>query len=360
MIGRRLDRLILFDTVVAYIVGLTGFVMFFMIFDIFERVDVFVDNKTGLPLILRYYASSIPYSAVLMSPIAMLLAVFMVLGQMAKNNEVTAMKNAGLSLYRVFLPLFLLGILASVMVFYLGDRVMPQTSADRKQIYDEKIRKRPPRQGGVRMNLNVLGNDGRIFAVRRFDLRRSIMEDLVIQQFRDGRMTYRVDARSAEYLDGRWLFREGVVRNFDGDRELVAPFDTLTIAGVRETPTDLTREDADANQMSLESLSDYARRLRQAGRPSQKYDTEAHLKLAFPFVNLMAVLLAAPLATRLRRGGIAIGFGLSFLLFLLYIGLVRTGQVLGHAGTLPPWVAAWLGNGVFGAAGCVLLYKAPK
>lgn len=360
MIGRRLDRLLVFDTVPAYLLGVTGFVLFFVIFDVFERVDVFVDNRTPLPLILRYYLCSVPYSAVLMSPIAMLLAVFMILGQMAKNNEITAMKNAGLSLYRIFLPLFLLGALVSVGIFYLGDRIMPPAAAARRQIYDEKIRKRPPRLGGIRMNLNVLGNNGRIFAVRRFDLRRSIMEDLVIQEFHDGRMTHRVDARTAEYQDGRWLFREGVTRRFDGERETASPFDSLTIPEIRETPSDLTREDADANQMSLAALKDYARRLKQAGRPSQKYDTEANLKLAFPMVNLMAVLLAAPLATRLRRGGIAIGFGLSFLLFLFYIGLVRMGQVLGHSGTLPPWSAAWLGNMVFGAMGCAMLIKTPK
>lgn len=358
--GRRLDRLILLDTIPAYLLGVSGFVLFFMIFDVFERVDVFVDNKTPLPMILSYYASSIPYSTVLVSPIAMLLAVFMVIGQMAKNNEITAMKNAGLSLYRIFLPLFLLGALVSVAIYFLGDRVMPQSAASRKQIYDEKIRKRPPRQGGVRMNLNVLGNDGRIFAVRRFDLRRSVMENLVIQEFREGKLTQRIDAVSAEYLAGRWLFREGVVRTFEGEREAVAPFDTLTIREIRETPADLTREDADPNQMSRSALQDYSHRLKQAGRPSQKYDTEQNLKLAFPVVNLMAVLLAAPLATRLRRGGIAIGFGLSFLLFLLYIGLVRMGQVLGHAGTLPPGLAAWLGNIAFGLMGAAMLFKAPK
>jgi len=74
----------------------------------------------------------------------------------------------------------------------------------------------------------------------------------------------------------------------------------------------------------------------------------------------MAALIAMPLATRLRRGGVAIGFGLSFLLFVAYIGLVRMGQVLGHNGQIPPLLAAWLGNLVFGAGGILLIIKVPK
>lgn len=360
MIGRRLDRLLLREVVPAYLIGVGGFVFFFMVFDVFERLDVFVDNKTPFNLIVAYYASTVPYSAILVSPIAMLLAIFLVLGQMARHNEITAMKNAGLSLYRIFLPLFLFGLLVSGGIFWLGDRVMPGAAATRRQIYDERIRKRPPRQGGVRMNVNYLGRDGRVFAVRRFDVRRKQMQDLVIQDFQGERLVRRVDARFAEWRGTGWLFHEGVVRQFEGERESAAAFDSLALPEIRETPEDLARDEVDPNQMSLAALRGYATRLRQAGHLTPLYDTEIHLKRAFPLVNLMAILLAAPLATRLRRGGIAIGFGLSFLLFLVYVGLVRFGQVLGHNGTLPPALAAWLGNMVFGAMGVVLMWKAPK
>lgn len=358
--GRLLDRLLLREVVPAFLMGVFGFVFFFMVFDIFERLDVFVDNKTPFPLIVSYYASTVPYSAILVSPIAMLLSIFLVLGQMARYNEITAMKNAGLSLYRIFLPLFLFGLVVSGAMFWLGDSVMPHAAATRRQIYDERIRKRPPRQGGVRINVNYLGAGGRVYAVRRYDVRRKQMQDLVIQDFAGDRIVRRIDARAADWRDGRWTFRDGVVRHFAGEREEAAPFDSLTFAEITETPEDLTRDEVDPNQMSLAALRNYASRLRQAGHLTPLYDTEIHLKRAFPLVNLMAVLLAAPLATRLRRGGIAIGFGLSFILFLFYVGLVRFGQVLGHSGTIPPWPAAWLGNIVFGLMGLVLLVKAPK
>ena len=358
--GRLLDRLLLREVVPAFLMGVFGFVFFFMVFDIFERLDVFVDNKTPFPLIVSYYASTVPYSAILVSPIAMLLSIFLVLGQMARYNEITAMKNAGLSLYRIFLPLFLFGLVVSGAMFWLGDSVMPHAAATRRQIYDERIRKRPPRQGGVRINVNYLGAGGRVYAVRRYDVRRKQMQDLVIQDFAGDRIVRRIDARAADWRDGRWTFRDGVVRHFTGEREEAAPFDSLTFAEITETPEDLMRDEVDPNQMSLAALRNYASRLRQAGHLTPLYDTEIHLKRAFPLVNLMAVLLAAPLATRLRRGGIAIGFGLSFILFLFYVGLVRFGQVLGHSGTIPPWPAAWLGNIVFGLMGLVLLVKAPK
>jgi lipopolysaccharide export LptBFGC system permease protein LptF len=112
--------------------------------------------------------------------------------------------------------------------------------------------------------------------------------------------------------------------------------------------------------MAAAELGTFVNRLGQSGRPTAKYETERQLKYAYPLVNLMVALLALPLATRLRRGGIAIGFALSFLLFVLYVGMVRFGQILGHNGEMPPMLAAWLGNLVFAATGVFLLVRTPK
>jgi lipopolysaccharide export system permease protein len=359
-VGRTLDRYVLREIVPLFLFGVAGFVLFFMIFDAFDRLDVFVDNKTPFKLIFSYYLNSVPYNAVLVAPMAMLLSTFRVFGQLSRFNEVTAMKTAGLSLYRVFLPVALLALLVSGISFVVGEKVMPQANRIKKKIYEEQIRGRPPRQSSLRTNLNYLGDGGRVYAVRRFDVRQRQLQEVVVQEFAAGRLTRRVDARLADWVDHRWIFRDGVLRTFRGVQETATPFDTLSFPEFVETPEDLARDEADPDQLSWRELDRYAARLADSGRPAQKYQTEKHLKVAFPFVNLMAALIAMPLATRLRRGGVAIGFGLSFLLFVAYIGLVRLGQVFGHNGQIPPLLGAWLGNLVFGAGGALLMFKVPK
>jgi len=360
MMGRMLDRYVLRQLIPAYFLGVAGFALFFITADAFERIDVFVDNHTAMALILRYYAAGSVYNAILVSPIALLLAIFLVFGQMTRFNEVTAMKTAGLSLYRIFVPVWLFALLISGGCWWVADSVMPHANQQKKEIYNEKIRGRPPRTGGVRMNLNYLGPEGRIWAVRRFDVRRKELQEAVIQDFGDGRLLRRVDARRVAWQDDHWMFHDGVVRTFSEAGETAAPFDSTILAELTETPEDLARDEADPSQMAAAELGTFVRRLGQSGRPTAKYETERHLKFAYPLVNLMVALLALPLATRLRRGGIAIGFALSFLLFVLYVGMVRFGQILGHNGEMPPMLAAWLGNFIFGATGAFLMVRAPK
>jgi lipopolysaccharide export system permease protein len=84
------------------------------------------------------------------------------------------------------------------------------------------------------------------------------------------------------------------------------------------------------------------------------------VKLAFPFVNLIVVLIGAPVATRLRMQSAALGFGLSIAISFCYYALLRTGQALGHSGAMNPYVAAWLGDLVFGCIGIVMMIQAQR
>jgi lipopolysaccharide export system permease protein len=72
------------------------------------------------------------------------------------------------------------------------------------------------------------------------------------------------------------------------------------------------------------------------------------------------VLFGAPLAAKKRRSGPALGFAISLLISFVYFMFLRTGQVLGHKGDLSPWLAAWIGNIVFGVGAIFILIKTKK
>ncbi|MCI0595934.1 MAG: LptF/LptG family permease, partial [candidate division Zixibacteria bacterium] len=72
------------------------------------------------------------------------------------------------------------------------------------------------------------------------------------------------------------------------------------------------------------------------------------------------VLFGAPLASRKRRSGPALGFALALLISFVYFLFLRSGQVLGHNGTLEPWLGAWIGNIVFGIGGVTMMLMVRK
>jgi len=112
--------------------------------------------------------------------------------------------------------------------------------------------------------------------------------------------------------------------------------------------------------MSWAELRRYVVRLRASGARVAGHLVDLHLKLALPLVNLIVVMIGGAVATRLRSQSAALGFGLSIAIAILYYAFVRLGQAFGHNGGLPPYVAAWSGNVVFGLVGGWMLWGAQR
>jgi lipopolysaccharide export system permease protein len=130
---------------------------------------------------------------------------------------------------------------------------------------------------------------------------------------------------------------------------------------MEEEPSDFARLDEDPFHMNMKTLWLFARRLRESGGETQKHMTNFHIRASFPLADLVMVLLGAALSLRVVRGGnIALGFGLSVSIGFAYFALIRVGQALGYNGDLPPLLAAWLGNLVFGALGLFLFWKVTR
>jgi len=354
------DRYVLREFIRYYLLSLAGFVGFVLLFDAFEKLDTFIDYDATFVDILRYYWNMLPYRALLVAPIAPLLATFLCLGTMTRFREVLSLKAAGFSLYRILAPLYVIGLLISGLSFLVSEWVMPKTNRRAREIMQVDIKGRTMRNLGSRTNVVYLGQDNRFYVIRRYDVPRKTMVSPMIQEFNQDRLTRRLDAAKGIYTNGGWILIDGLERRFDRNGvEQAAAFDTLAV-DFPEEPGDFAKEDIQPEEMSYPELQKYADRVRQSGSSAEIYETELHLRLAFPFANLVVILIASSFAVQIRKGGVALGFGFSLAIAFIYWCLIRAGQVLGNNGTLPPLAAAWLGNMIFLAFGIYLLIRTPK
>ncbi|NBR15392.1 MAG: YjgP/YjgQ family permease, partial [Crocinitomicaceae bacterium] len=100
--------------------------MFILILQFFW---VYVDDLMGkglsvwliLELLFYVSASLIPLAL----PLAILLSSLMTFGNLSENNELTALKSSGLSLYRIIKPLFFVVVIISISTFYFANFVIP-------------------------------------------------------------------------------------------------------------------------------------------------------------------------------------------------------------------------------------------
>ena len=104
-----LDRYLLRRFTISLFFALTGFVLIFVCVDMVGNLSEFIDKDVPRFVIVQYYVFYIPYILTWVLPIGMLLASLFSIAQMARFNELSAMKSAGISLYRILLPVAVLG-----------------------------------------------------------------------------------------------------------------------------------------------------------------------------------------------------------------------------------------------------------
>lgn len=357
---RILDRYVLREQLVALSAGLLFFVSVFIVVDVFEKIDTFLDNQVPVQTVLLYYVVSIPGIVLQVLPMAMLLSCLLALGQIGRNNELTAMRAAGIGPGRIATPLLVAAFVVSGLVFVTNEVLLPGLNARRVEIYRGDIKKQSLVGPAIRTNLAYLGANGRTFLIRSYNVMTREMKEVVIQEIQNHMLTGRIDAETARWSSGQWVFREGYVRRFTREGENAAHFNELRIPGLPERPEDFAETEEDPTGLSYWELTRYIDRLHQSGGRVQKYLVDLYLKLAFPLTNLIVVVIGTALALRARRGGLAVWFGLSVFISFLYYAFIRTGQALGHNGALPPLLAAWIGNLFFGALAFELFRRARK
>ncbi len=186
------------------------------------------------------------------------------------------------------------------------------------------------------------------------------MHEVSLQEFRSGALVRRIDAAEASWDGSRWIFSSGILRDFVNGQERVHPFARMAINGIAERPEDFAKESRNPAEMNFFELLAYVQKLRASGARVANYLVDLQVKLSFPLVNLIVILIGAPVATRLRMQSAAVGFGLSIAISFCYYALLRTGQALGHSGALNPYFAGWLGDLVFGAVGLAMMVRAQR
>ncbi|MBI1799936.1 MAG: LPS export ABC transporter permease LptG [Candidatus Eisenbacteria bacterium] len=351
----------LFREFAGYVaLGLAGFIVIFVVVDIFEKIDVFLDHHAPAALVTRFYLYRAPEVVVQVLPVALLLATFLALGQLNKFNELTAMRTAGWSLVRILRPVFAVGLFAALLSLLLGEYVVPGADRERNRIYDQQIQRIERLAATERADVTYLGQGGRIFFIHLYLVKEQRMHEVSLQEFRSGDLVRRIDAAEAAWDGDRWVFTSGYLRTFDHGREHAVAFDRIAVNGLAEQPADFAKESRKPEEMNYVELRSYVEKLRASGGRVANYLVDLHLKLAFPLINLIVVMIGASLATRLRMQSAALGFGLSIGIAFLFYGLMRTGQALGHNGALPPYLAAWMADLLFGAVGLAMLRQAQK
>jgi lipopolysaccharide export system permease protein len=317
----------------------------------------FIDKDVPYLIITKYYLFFVPYLVILVLPVAMLLASLFGVGQMARYNELIAIKSVGISLNRILLPLLAFSILVSLLALVFGEMVVPPASHEKSRIENEYLE---PFNRSIKSRItNIYWRDKldrRIF-ISYYDSREKSAHKVSIQEYNENQIVKRLDAVKMIWQDSTWVLINGYQRVFSGNNEEAIPFDTLADNNINFKPEQLSQTRKDPEDMSYQELNNFIHEVRRNGGDVNRWLVDLYLKISFPFASFVMVLFGAPLASNKKSSGVIAGFLISLMVCFFYFGFVKFIQTLGHSGTLSPMLSAWLPNGIFFVSGIILLFE---
>lgn len=358
---RILDRYLLGQFLGWSAIGLGTLVAFFIVVDLFERIDVFVDYRTPLPIILRFYAYGLTTILIQVVPLVLLLGTLLSLGQLRRFQELTAMQASGCSPWRLARPLLLAALLVSIAQYGVAEMFAADHYAEKQRILTEEIKRLSGADRESQSAVRLLGRGRRFFVAQFYDARSQTLRQVSLQELAPPSLSRRLDAERAQYKDGVWRFEQGFYRTFEDGKETVRAFGAYASTSIEEQPEDFARRKVDPFVAGMAELRRLAQRVGESGGEVQEYWTDFHLRASYPLSGLILVLLGAGLSMRvIRGGGVVYGIGISIAVGFAYLTLIRIGQAFGYEGVLPPPLAAWMANLLFAGLGSWIFWRVAR
>lgn len=359
----RFDRHIAWRLIKGFVLFVGALIVFFIVLHWVEYSDDFLDRgATMREVFLVYYPSYIPEIVRLTSPLAIFLSCIYMTGKLAQELQLVALQTSGVSLYRIMLPYAVVGVLVTGFMFGFNGWVVPQTNETVVR-YDNKYLN--PGSGTMDVSeIHRQSSPGTILSVGYYDRRDTTGHRISVQRFSgDTDLEYRIDASRMRWVDSTasWKLFDVKRRWFD-DGGHIRERDTAQVDTTLQIyPRDLARTERDVDAMTITVAGEYLASLRrsgasQLGRPLVAYYT----KFAYPFANLILILIGVPIAAVRRRGGQAVRFGIGLLVAFVYLALQKLTEPFGYSGNLDPVLTAWLPHVIFALVALAILWRTRK
>lgn len=308
-------------------------------------------------------------------PMSTLLAVLIGMGRLSGDSEMVALFAGGVSLYRIALPVFALGLVVTGGSLVLGEYLTPFASSRydamaAKLLHEAAPTDQPFTVRDAATNSQIMVNGG-------MDVSSGILRDVTVTQFVRNRPAIVIYARRAEWaginnseLKYRWRLYDGWWQVLGTDSPALSGFSESRTKEIKlnTTPAEFALFQKSlrkkSEQMSFAEMSRLVKHLRAYPERSlediRKLDADRWNKFAMPLSSLVFAMLAAPLGVRRTRSGSSVGFGLAILLIFVYWMVWHYTTALAVQGDISPITGAFCADAIGLVTGLVLLKAAAK
>jgi lipopolysaccharide export system permease protein len=381
-----LDRYLIKEFIGPFFLSLAVLAFILLMDRLFLLVDLLVRKGVSILVVGEIALLSLPSVIAYTSPLGTLISSVMVNGRLAQDNEIVAIRAAGISLYRVFLPLGILTFSLMVVMTGFNGFLWPESEHKIRGLLMDVARKKPATriQEGIFMN----EFEGYTIYIGKIEERKSKIHDIAIFAKEPKGTPQLITAKSGSisnvegegYLtftlfDGeiheliekeryrRLAFTKHVInipvdvemvrkeRHYRGDTELIlsALFNKINeinqqINELKKNKTEVSNKDIKPPDRKLLEINEIDTKIRYKRQEMNRYQVETHKKFSLAFSCFFFLFFGAPLGILLKRGGIGFGFIVGLIFFAVYYILLIAGEDFADSGRISPFIGMWLPN----------------
>lgn len=353
---RILRNYILTEFFHSFFLSVVVFTFVLLIGNIIQLANLIINKGVDIISILKLFFYLIPWLLSFTLPVAALTGVILTFGRFSSDGELVAMKASGIGLFRISVPVIMVGIIFSFLAFFLNDQVSSNAAFASRRVV---------REIGIKSPTAYLEEGTFIRGIQNYvifihEIRGNRLKNIRVYQPQEGKPTRTIVAEEGEI---NTFPNSNIVelRLFSGTSEEPSPTDpenfyklnfknyymTLDLSKIfkREKIDKKTRE------MTINELSEEMDRFETQGIDPTPLLVEIWKKINMSLASLVLVLIGIPLGIRAHRSEKSIGFGISLIIFAVYWGCLLGGVAMSLKGMAPPYLGVSLANIMFSVLG---------
>lgn len=358
-----LDGYLLREMAVPFFFAFGAFLLFWALNIFFLAADYIINQHAPFFLVLRFVVFRIPQAIPMAFPFGCLFAALLAMGRVMGDNEVTAMRTAGISVLRIVLSPLLFGVVMFLIAYSMNEWVAPASvdlstrtfyqiiyHTDALPVEPQFFRKDP--------------DTGNTFYVGQVAAdNRTMMDVQIFKPAKYGPWNETLQAKAASVQGSLLMLHDVIDTRYNNDGFMTNQQHVKNVSiglPLGETASQFVSQvNNDPWTMSSKSLRMQVNALQAQGIGGTAMgNLQINLadRLAWPFACIIGVVVAVPLALRFGKRGRMLGIALSIVVFFAYYLMVSAASAFGRNGAMNPYLAAWLPNLIIGTAGTVLLW----
>lgn len=355
-----IDKYILKRYLGTFSVMLLMFIPIGIVIDVSEKINKMLANKVPLTAILKYYYDFTIYFANLLFPIFLFLSVIWFTSKLANNTEIIAILSSGISFSRFLRPYIIGATLVSLFSLVMGFFLVPKASQGFNDFRYNYLSSNPT----VRENQDVyrqISKDEFIY-VSNFNYESKIAFNFTYEKFKGDQLEYKINASRI-----KWNPADSTYTLFNYSKRTIGKLDdVIERADQRDVMMDFDLEDLTpvvyvAETMTLGELNRFIEKEKQRGSPNiNTYLVVKYKKYSIPVSAFILTIIAVSVSSMKRRGGMGVNLALGIAIAFTFIFFDKIFATLAEKSSIPPLVAVWFSNFVFGILAVYLLRNAKR